>query len=214
MLTSRGGGDFTFLPIISVDTIYSQYNPEIALTALTILKEHSEISTVIVAVAVRHLFQITSDSSLDELKSNPNHEAAKNGLSKFIDELAKLNRKIILLVDNPTLAHSEDCIFRKSTIQALNFLMMRSAKGNCELTYGDHLSQTKKYREILTGIASNHPQVVAIFDQSPYLCDLESKGICSMTKNGRPLYGFTDHISDYAAGIIGGNLNQWIQDSR
>jgi len=43
------------------------------------------------------------------------------------------------------------------------------------------------------------------------MCD-ESKGLCEISKNGRLLYSYSDHISDYSAGLIGRPLNEWLRD--
>jgi hypothetical protein len=42
-----------------------------------------------------------------------------------------------------------------------------------------------------------------------YMCD-QDQGVCNAVKNGRMMYSYTDHISDYAAGIIGKDLNQFL----
>ena len=50
-----------------------------------------------------------------------------------------------------------------------------------------------------------------IVDTTPYLCD-EEQGLCLAHKNGRRLYEYSDHISDYAAGLIGEGLNGMLRD--
>ena len=41
---------------------------------------------------------------------------------------------------------------------------------------------------------------------------LLGKGLCEISKNGRLLYSYSDHISDYSAGLIGRPLNEWLKD--
>jgi hypothetical protein len=62
----------------------------------------------------------------------------------------------------------------------------------------------------LAKLEKNNPGIVKIFYTTPILCD-ESKGLCEISKNGRLLYSYSDHISDYSAGLIGRPLNEWLQ---
>jgi len=59
----------------------------------------------------------------------------------------------------------------------------------------------------LNAIKQQYPGDVTIFETLPYLCD-ETKGVCQPYKNDRLMYSYGDHISDYAAGLIGKDLNK------
>lgn len=135
MLTSRGGGDYTFIPILSSASLYELYNPEIPKTALVVLKSHPEISTIVVAVATRHLFQLTSNSSLAGLENSPHSETVEKGLMRFVYELIRLNKRVILLIDNPTLPHPEDCMVRKYSGVALKFFAKDEGESRCVISY-------------------------------------------------------------------------------
>ena len=41
------------------------------------------------------------------------------------------------------------------------------------------------------------------------MCDMPQE-VCLPNKNGRVLYSGTDHISDYAAGLIGRDLDEFL----
>jgi hypothetical protein len=62
----------------------------------------------------------------------------------------------------------------------------------------------------LTRLEKNNPGAVTIFYTTPILCD-EKKGLCEISKNGRLLYSYSDHISDYASGLIGKPLNELLR---
>jgi hypothetical protein len=64
---------------------------------------------------------------------------------------------------------------------------------------------------LLAQVQREFPESVRIFDTTKYLCDLEQE-VCLPDKNGRALYHFTDHVSDYAAGLIGKDLNEFLRN--
>ena len=74
-----------------------------------------------------------------------------------------------------------------------------------------HLTLSEKYRRLLLEVKDSYPNDVEIFDITQYLCDEERKE-CTHVKAGRYLYSYGDHISDYAAGIIGVDLNKFMQN--
>jgi hypothetical protein len=43
------------------------------------------------------------------------------------------------------------------------------------------------------------------------MCDVDAK-MCLPYRNGHMLYSYTYHISDYAAGLIGHDLNLYLAD--
>ena len=82
------------------------------------------------------------------------------------------------------------------------------------MTYNEYLLSTEKYRAVIANLKIRFGDQLMIFETAPFLCNTSENGLCAMTKdnrpNGRPLYTISDHISDYAAGIIGSALNQFI----
>ncbi len=50
---------------------------------------------------------------------------------------------------------------------------------------------------------------MTVFDTLKYMCDVAA-GVCLPYKNGRMMYSYTYHISDYAAGLIGRDLNAYL----
>jgi hypothetical protein len=39
-------------------------------------------------------------------------------------------------------------------------------------------------------------------------CD--DNGLCSISKNNHLLYSYSDHMSDYASGVVGKRLNEYL----
>ena len=213
-LSSRGGGDYVLLPVLSNASVYSKYESEAPKAAIDVLARNQQIKTVVIAASMRHLFQLKVDDSIDDLVTSPFQNDAEQGLAQFIDALLQLNKKVIFLVDNPTLPHPEDCISRLSNIYVIDWLLAKERNSKCSITYKKYLFSTEKYRVLIANLKMRFGDQLMIFETAPFLCDVTENGRCSSTEggqpNGRPLYGITDHISDYAAGKIGRAINQLI----
>lgn len=217
-LSSRGGGDYVLLPVLSNAVVYSKYESQAPKAAIEVLERNQQITTVVIATSIRHLFQLKTDDSVSDLALSPFQGEAEQGLGNFIEALLRLNKKVIFLVDNPTLPHPEDCISRVSNIAIIDWLLSKKRNLKCVITYKEYLQSTKKYRAMITNLKIRFGDKLLIFETAPFLCDTSENGLCSMTKdnlpNGRPLYTISDHISDYAAGIIGHALNKFIVDHK
>lgn len=213
-LSSRGGGDYVLMPVISSSSVYSKYESQAPKAVLDVMSQNQQIKIVVIATSIRHLFQLKTDDSVSDLALSPFQGDAEQGLGNFINALLRLNKKVIFLVDNPTLPHPEDCISRVSNIAVIDWLWGRQRNSKCVITYKEYLQSTEKYRAMIADLKKRFGDQLLIFETAPFLCDTSENGVCSMTKdnlpNGRPLYTITDHISDYAAGIIGNALNQLI----
>lgn len=195
------------VPVLSQADIYKQHQ-ELSQVAVKSIAANPHIKTVVIVTATRKLFDLSSDTSIEELPHSKNYPTALDGLQNTVDLLKNSGKKIVLVVDNPTLPHPEDCIYRKTAIPLVNTLIVKKNE-KCTISIEKHIELSDKYRQLLKKIQSSHPKDVAIFDTLNYLCDRQN-GLCSHTKDGRLLYSYTDHISDYAAGLIGKDLNRFI----
>jgi len=179
--------------------------------AINSLAKNESIHTVLFVGASRNLFGLNEKKFLDDLESSPYFDIAYESVQNAINPLKAAGKKIVILEDNPTLAFPEDCLQRKSTVAAINYFFPKKLNPRCVLTVDQHLNRTEQYRRLLAKLEKNNPGTVTIFYTTPILCD-EKKGLCEISKNGRLLYSFTDHISDYSAGLIGRPLNEWLRD--
>ena len=197
------------LPIISDDSRYAQYQYG-SVTALKSLAENKSVEVVLIATSTRALFRLKTDTDIEDLEASPNYQIALEGLQRTVDVLKTAGKKVVFLIDNPTLPHPEDCMPRVTTSEVLNRLLKQTLNQRCQLPLQRHLELSRKYRLLLSTLSANNQGTVTLFDTTPFLCDATDK-ICATTKDGRLLYGGTDHISDYAAGLIGRDLNLYVQ---
>lgn len=193
------------VPVISTNEIYKSNN-KLASIAINSIANNPSIETVIYVTATRALFSLKNDTDIDDLPSSRNYDAAFIGLKNSIDILVKAGKKVVLVVDNPTLPHPQDCYDRTTKIDFLSQFMKKNANPRCQLEINHHLQLSQSYRKLLTELGKIYQEHVSIFDTTNQLCDSE-KGTCTFYKNERPLYSYSDHVSDYAAGLIGKDIN-------
>ena len=203
------GGKGPVSSLISSHPLFQRFMPN-SEYAINSLAKNSNIEVVLLVGASRNLFGLNEKKFLDDLQSSPNFDVAYEAVQNAINPLKAAGKKIFILEDNPTLAFPEDCLQRKSTISVINYFFPKKLNPRCVLTMDQHLQRTEQYRRLLVKLEKNNPGVVSIFYSTPILCD-ETKGLCEIYKNGRLLYSYSDHISDYAAGLIGRPLNEMLK---
>ena len=203
------GGKGAVSTVISSHPIFQRFMPN-SEHAINSLAKNESIQTVLFVGASRNLFGLNEKKLLDDLEASPNFDIAYEAVQNAINPLKAAGKKIVILEDNPTLAFPEDCLQRKSTVAAINYFFPKKLNPRCVLTVDQHLYRTEQYRRLLTKLEKNNPGTVTIFYTTPILCD-ESKGLCEISKNGRLLYSYSDHISDYSAGLIGKPLNELLK---
>ncbi len=196
------------LPIITSDALYAQYQYG-STTAIRSIADNKQIEVVVIAAATRALFRLKNHTDIEDLEASPNYQVALDGLQRVVDVLKASKKKVVFLIDNPTLPHPEDCLPRITTSEVLNRLLRQTMNQRCRLPLDRHLELSRKYRVLLNTLEENNKGVVSLFDTIPILCST-SENSCSTIKNGRLLYGETDHISDHAAGLIGKDLNAYL----
>lgn len=198
------------LPIISSDLVYSAYQAGSAI-ALKALAENKQIQVVLIVTSTRALFRLKNATDIEDLDRSPNYQVALEGLQRTVDILKSAQKKIVFLIDNPTLPHPEDCLPRTTSSEVLNRMLKQTLNQRCLLPLDRHLELSRKYRQLLTTLARNNEGAVTLFDSVPFLCD-QKDNICTTIKDGRLLYDGTDHISDHAAGLIGKELNRYLSN--
>jgi peptidoglycan/LPS O-acetylase OafA/YrhL len=203
------GGKGAVSTVISSHPIFQRFMPN-SEHAINSLAKNESIQTVLFVGASRNLFGLNEKKLLDDLEASPNFDIAYEAVQNAINPLKAAGKKVVILEDNPTLAFPEDCLERKSTIAAINYFFPKKLNPRCVLTVDQHLYRTEQYRNLLAKLEKNNPGTVIIFYTTPILCD-EKKGLCEISKNGRLLYSYSDHISDYSAGLIGRPLNELLK---
>jgi hypothetical protein len=203
-----GSGRLTPLPIISNDPIYRDYQKGIEL-AVQAIADNKNIEYVVIAAATRALFQLKNDTDIEDLAATSRDTTVFNAVQAVLDKLKLTNKKIILIVDNPTLPHPEDCLIRTTSSKALNSLLNQTLNQRCQMPIERHLQLSKKYRELLVRLQQENIGSVEVFDTIPLLCNQE-KGVCEAQSKGKLLYSITDHISEYSANLVGQALNYYL----
>ncbi len=180
--------------------------------AVDAIAGNRNIRTVILYYATRAMFKLKNDKDILDLPENENFDFAYERTNQLVQRLIESGKRIVIVVDNPTLPDPTSCIERKLGIAFIDRWAERGKKADsCQISYDRHLELSKRYRDLLDKIRDEHPKDVRVFDTVPLLCDMSSR-ICSMTLNGRRLYSYSDHISDYAAGIIAEKLIPFVRD--
>ena len=70
----------------------------------------------------------------------------------------------------------------------------------CDLQYDHYASAISPYLDRVAKLKADHPGLT-IFDPTPLLCDIASNN-CPMFRNGKSLYSYGDHISNYGGDLI------------
>ena len=141
----------------------------------------------------------------DALLRASNFDAVLQEIDRSIQQLVAGGKKLILVLDNPTLANPEDCLVRDTGFKWLNQAITKT-NTRCSVSIARHTEITTRYRDLFESLKQKYPGSISIFDTAPFVCDAASER-CTTFKDGRLMYSYTDHISDHAAGLIGQGLN-------
>lgn len=175
--------------------------------ALRTLVEDPQIKVVVLGTGVRILMGHTYSDDSGTLSSE---QAVWHGLNTAITALEKAGKRVIFLIDNPTLPDPSKCLPPRVTQSTqLNQLLERPIDPKCTIPYAQHLKETKTYLDRVAALKARHPHMV-VYKPDHLLCDLE-KGVCPPLKNGQFLYSFTDHLSDYGAGLLADEIVKLVE---
>jgi peptidoglycan/LPS O-acetylase OafA/YrhL len=175
--------------------------------ALHALIKDSDIHTVLIGAGLRVFRDYSYTDESGKLDST---HAAWHGLSVAIGALENAGKKIIFVMDNPTLPEPSKCLPPRITQSDLvNRLLARPLDVRCTISYDQHLKDTQAYRDQVSELQAHHPAMI-VYSPDHLLCDL-SQGTCPVLKNGRFLYSYTDHLSDYGSGLIADEIMSLVE---
>ena len=194
--------------LLSTNPFYEQFRPN-SLIAMEALAGNSDIDVVVLQGAARSIFALPDETSFSELPNSPYYDIVTEGLRNTITMLTESGKKVVLYIDNPPLPNPEDCLQRKTTIGILNRLLVKP-NPLCELPIQTFMDQTAKYYLMFEQLKQEFPRQVDIFDATEIFCGSEDR-ICRHVRWNQLMYSYTDHPSDYAARIIGQNLNPFLE---
>lgn len=201
-------------------------NTSIPLTVIAsnAIAQNPEIETVVLVTSIRGLFQLKDGTNL-ETEKNYNHFYLKNlalvstevyentqaALTFTVEKFIKAGKKVVIVVDNPVLPHPYDCVGRKTAFEFFNQFLPQQNPA-CFVPLSTFESQISNYIKMLNNIKQAHLKYVEIFDATDIYCNRQSD-VCGPLVNNQLLYNHTDHISDYAGGLVGQKLNDFLSKS-
>lgn len=196
---------------VPVMTSRGTYGPHeiVASIAVEELAKNSEIKVVALMTATRALFQLERIDSIEGLPASKYYDAAFEGLSAVVNKLVTAGKKVVFIMDSPSFPDPTLCMNRVTTLAPINLWILQSSKPRCSIAIDKHLELSTQYRRLLSEVQKAHPEDFVVFDTTEDLCDIAG-GVCLPYKQGRLLYSYTDHLSDYAAGVIGTRLNKFL----
>lgn len=210
-------------PIISSEPSQKVFSDQ-TLAALQMLSVNADVKTVVIANAIRAFFPISTGIVGNDYKtynykylnqllepSKVNHAiytSILSGLSETVARLTQSGKKVIFILDNPALPNSQDCIARKTDLSLINNIF-NTENPDCIVSLALFDKQTLIYKKLLMDLVAKYPDFVYIFNPVEIYCDLEL-GICPSVRNNRIMYSYTDHISDYAGGLVGFKLSDYL----
>lgn len=169
------------------------------------------IKVVALAVALRGIFPLNKDTGFIE-KNTPPSPAKIAIYSLAIQQLEQAGKRVLFVKDNPTFPDPRSCISGGVTpSQWLNQFLRRKENPRCTIRYTDHLAGTQAYQQFVEELKRLHPSLI-VYDPTPLLCDI-ARNECAVTHEGKFLYSYGDHISDYANSIIARDMLAIIQET-
>ena len=219
------GGAKDVIPPWPILDSYPDPNRQTTTLAVEAIASNQDIDVVALVAAMRSIIIDPPDAIYPVMvdgKYNPAYMSMftpkQELLNKVFDQVNRVvevfvsaGKKVVLVVDNPALAECKDCIKRVTASNLVNRLLGGYKDNACVVPLSEFYAHTKGYREMLAKIEGKHPGVVFIFDPTDIYCDT-AENVCEAFRYGRPMYGYAaqDHISDFAAGLVGVRLNDFV----
>ncbi|MBF0505090.1 MAG: acyltransferase [Candidatus Omnitrophica bacterium] len=176
--------------------------------ALEAIIQNPNIETVVLVGSSGSL--LTRDHSIENLPARMNYAQVLDGLMNMSKRITRSGKKVVFVIDNPPLPNPKDCFNRITGLGVVDQLLtMGKDNPQCRMGLGDFNDMREQYIDLLSKVKKSDPEKIFIFDTTHIFCDLKT-GICPASMNGHMLYGYTDHMSDYAASLVGKELNEFL----
>ena len=174
--------------------------------ALRSVLDDASIRVVLIATARRLL---EDEGYAGHEGGVPVPDGAFEGLSVLVAELEQANKRVVFLVDNPTVGKSSDCVPRRTGFLILDEVLTELRDTTCNIPYDSYASAIAPYLDRVAALKLTHP-ALTVFDPTPLLCDVPNNR-CPMVRDGNFLYSYGDHISNYGGDLIAAGLGPIIQ---
>jgi hypothetical protein len=161
------------------------------------VEQTAEIRGVVLAVALRGIVRLDERGFI----ASPVPPGVLEQYSLSIARLEQAGKRVVFVMDNPTFPDPRSCIRGGLTSSEwLNQFLYRKENPYCTMSHESYLAGTRVYREFVGALQQRHPAMV-VYDPTPLLCEV-AKDRCAVTREGKFLYSYGDHISDAANSIL------------
>ncbi len=180
--------------------------PSLLEKSLRRLDADPAIRVVILANSFRHIFSTDKETRfINKPYATKEIEQLAQSQNEIVRRLQSAGKRVVFLIDNPTLPEPTSCIQGEMTqLPVLRHLLTRSANPHCSIRHTDHLAGTAAYQQFVQALKRLNPELL-VFDPLPLLCDT-ANNVCTYFDGSRFLYGYGDHLSDWANSKIAKQL--------
>ncbi|MFM2112018.1 MAG: hypothetical protein RLZZ271_678 [Pseudomonadota bacterium] len=189
---------------IMMGPVQLQYSHAAGIAKITMdrLLSDPAIKLVVLHNALRGFASLDANTGfISQPVTNDHISHAVTHYTQAIQALQAAGKRVVFVIDNPTLPDPNSCISGQLTPFGLvNHFIYRKPSPYCKLAYSDHLKGTAAYQTFIAKLKAENPGLT-VFDPLPLLCDIPNN-LCTYAENGKFLYSYGDHISDYASSKI------------
>jgi peptidoglycan/LPS O-acetylase OafA/YrhL len=167
--------------------------------ALQTVLQNPDIKVVAWVVALRGIFPVDETTGFVTSDRIPDNMVA--AYSQAISQLENADKRVMFVIDNPTFPDPRSCISGGLTSsETLNQFLRRKENPRCTIRHTDHLAGVHPYLQFVEALKKRNPNLI-VYDPTPLLCDT-ANNICPVTRYGKFIYSYGDHISDYANSML------------
>jgi len=178
-----------------------------ARAAFSVLEGNPNLQVIVMANALRGLFPLDADTGFiaNSAIATEVIDQMVASYTRKITQWQSLGKRVVFVIDNPTLPDPNSCITGGLTpFESLNKVLRRAENPYCKLKYSDHIKGTAPFQHFISKLKQANPALL-VYDTLPLLCDIPAD-ICTIERDGKFLYSYGDHISDYAGMLIADQL--------
>ena len=148
MFIGGATGHDAVLPVLS-DAERYRYAYAPSRLALRAVEENRNVETVVLVTATRSLFRMRGADSIDDLPASGDYDVAYEGLSRFAKHLVDAGKRVVIVVDHPTLPDPTRCLSDARVTwhgKVGNFLAIGHPDPRCEISLDRHEQLAAQYR--------------------------------------------------------------------
>jgi peptidoglycan/LPS O-acetylase OafA/YrhL len=162
------------------------------------LLSNKQIHTVLLVTASRLL---EKPRYAPHATSGARESVIQYGLEQSISTLQRSGKRVILLIDNPTIADPLLCVPRLAH--------QTNDPSGCSEPLATFMQKSASYRQLIQRVARKLS--VEVIDPTRSICDLHD-GTCRVIQNHESLYSYGDHYSDIGNGIVARDIISYLKD--